>query len=391
MLHSYKFSNFYSFAGETEISFEVSRTLQANGLVSENHGKLLNKSMAIIGPNGSGKTNAIKAITFIVWFIQFSFQKQPPEEKIYYKSHFFNENKPSNFEAEFDVGGTLWRYELSITNTKVLREALYKKKSRTFSYVFIRELNKKTNQYSVKQQGFGFPKKEAEKTRKNCSLISAGAQYGVALASMLTSAFVNTNVTVIGRDHFANHKVFEAAKYFSEHIDIQTQAKKLLKNWDLGLKDIEFVKYNDPNDEQEKTIPFGVHSSNNSTSRLNFLQESSGTQSAFILLFLLLPVLKAGGIAIVDELESDLHPHMLKPILELFASQATNPGNAQILFTTHSIEILNLLHKSQILLVEKDENCSSQIWRLDSVKGVRIDDNLYAKYMAGAYSAVPEV
>jgi hypothetical protein len=39
--------------------------------------------------------------------------------------------------------------------------------------------------------------------------------------------------------------------------------------------------------------------------------------------------------------------------------------------------------------VEKDEHCASDLWRLDEMTGVRADDNLYAKYMAGAYGAVP--
>jgi len=33
----------------------------------------------------------------------------------------------------------------------------------------------------------------------------------------------------------------------------------------------------------------------------------------------------------------------------------------------------------------------SEAWRLDSIKGLRADDNLYAKYMAGAYGAIPQV
>ena len=93
----------------------------------------------------------------------------------------------------------------------------------------------------------------------------------------------------------------------------------------------------------------------------------------------------------IDELEADLHPHLLAPILDLFFSTHTNPKNAQLIFTCHSLEILSLLHKSQVVLVEKDKNCQSEAWRLDEVKGVRSDDNLYAKYMAGAYGAVPEL
>ena len=57
----------------------------------------------------------------------------------------------------------------------------------------------------------------------------------------------------------------------------------------------------------------------------------------------------------------------------------------------HSVEVLSLLHKSQVVLVEKNVECVSDAWRLDSVQGVRADDNLYAKYMAGAYGAIPRI
>lgn len=124
---------------------------------------------------------------------------------------------------------------------------------------------------------------------------------------------------------------------------------------------------------------------------LSFERESQGTQSAFVLLHRLLPALKAGGLAVIDEFENDLHPHMLEPILSLFADSRTNPHGAQLLFTCHAIEVLNILHKSQVMLVEKDEHNESTAWRLDSVEGIRSDDNFYAKYMAGAYGAVPQL
>lgn len=105
----------------------------------------------------------------------------------------------------------------------------------------------------------------------------------------------------------------------------------------------------------------------------------------------LLPALAEGGLAVIDEFENDLHPHMLEPILALFASPITNPKRAQLLFTCHAMEVLNVLHKSQVMLVEKSENNESSAWRLDSVEGIRSDDNFYAKYMAGAFGAVPQL
>ena len=168
----------------------------------------------------------------------------------------------------------------------------------------------------------------------------------------------------------------------------------LLCGWDLGLSGVrveEQLFTTDSGKEDHLFIPFGLHRVGDVDHKLLFKQESSGTQGAYLLLSRVLPVLKNGGLAIIDELEADLHPHMLNPILDLFFSPKTNPKNAQIIFTCHSVEVLSLLHKSQVVLVEKNSDCISDAWRLDSIKGVRADDNLYAKYMAGAYGAIPQI
>jgi len=95
-------------------------------------------------------------------------------------------------------------------------------------------------------------------------------------------------------------------------------------------------------------------------------------------------------VAIIDEIDNDLHPHLLPHLIDLFKFEHTNPHQAQLIFSCHTPEVLNILKKHQIYLVQK-ENQESEAWRLDEVVGVRSDDNLYAKYMAGAFDAVPNV
>jgi hypothetical protein len=186
-----------------------------------------------------------------------------------------------------------------------------------------------------------------------------------------------------------------AAEHFARSAEQQKAMIRLLRSWDLGLTDIQLreVTVRGIAEESRKIwLPFGIHTSRiGKTHELAFFDESSGTQSAFVLLSRLLQTLSVGGLAVIDEFESDLHPHMLEPILALFASPDTNPHKAQLLFTCHAAEVLNLLHKSQIMLVEKNASCESAAWRLDEVKGIRTDDNFYAKYMAGAYGAVPQL
>ena len=60
------------------------------------------------------------------------------------------------------------------------------------------------------------------------------------------------------------------------------------------------------------------------------MHESSGTKAAFALLTRFPPILEMGGVIAWDELDSDLHPHLLEAILDLFASPKTNPHGAQI-------------------------------------------------------------
>jgi predicted ATPase len=97
-----------------------------------------------------------------------------------------------------------------------------------------------------------------------------------------------------------------------------------------------------------------------------------------------------GGIAVIDEMESDMHPHLIPTLLDLFSDPELNPKKAQLLFTCHHVEILNRLAKEQIALVEKDDNCVSHVKRLSEVAGVRREENFFSRYNAGYYGAIPK-
>lgn len=394
MLHKYAFSNFQSFRERTEVSWlldgRVPPTAWSGAATS---GERISSVMAVIGANASGKTALLKPILFVHWFIAHSFAMEPTA-LLPVAPHAAALNEPIEFEIEADFEGRLWRYTLRCTPQRVLHEALYAKHER-MRYVFVREWNEMTQSYDVKQQDFDLAPAEARKARPNASLIATAAQYGVPLAERLVSAFVMTNIDQIGRITSGVDQLIRAASYFAGQ-QVQRQALiRLLGSWDLGLSDLQIreVTATGADGKAEKFwLPYGIHrSAGDSVFELPFAMESSGTQGAFILLGRLLPVLAVGGLAVIDEFENDLHPHMLEPILDLFANPTTNPHGAQLLFTCHAIEVLNILHKSQVMLVEKDVNNESSAWRLDSVEGVRSDDNFYAKYMAGAYGAVPQL
>lgn len=391
MLHSYAFSNFQSFRERVEVDLTLSRkTRLTDWMVEVPTGEVVSKLMAVIGPNGSGKTALLKPAAFIGWFVSASFQA-PPDAGIPVAPHFAATDQASEFECIFDWDGKLWRYVLRCTPQRVIHEALYQRKER-YNYVFVRDWNESAGNYSVKQQDFGLATQEAKKVRQNASLIATAAQYGVPLATRLAEDYVITNVNFLGRRSLDDNAVLSAAEHFARRSEQSAQMSSLLSTWDLGLSGVELKEIASATQQDPSRtiwVPFGKHRGRNAEASLPFAFESSGTQGAFVLLSHLLQVLEIGGLAVIDEFENDLHPHMLEPILDLFANPRTNPHNAQLIFTCHAVEVLNMVNKAQVTLVEKDEHCESSACRLDAVAGIRNDDNFYAKYMAGAYGAVP--
>jgi AAA15 family ATPase/GTPase len=394
MLRSFTLQNFQSFREPVRISFELNgHSPEDDRSAKSAVGARLSKAMAIIGPNASGKTTLIKSLAFMDWFMKHSFHAKP-DATIPLSAHFTAQNEASEFEMEFELDSKEWRYRLNASSERVYSESLHVKQSRVYSYVFTRDWDPARKGYIIKQQQFGLLQKEAEKVRENASLISTASQYDVELALKLNSTLLFSNVNGMGRNTMDHDQIIRASEYYAKNTDIRAQMAALLKQWDFGLSDVRLEKRSitrENGQTEEIHVPIGVHQIAGKEHFLFLIQESSGTQGAFLLLSKILPALQKGGVVVIDELEADLHPHMLTPLLDLFFSPRTNPHAAQIIFTCHSIEVLSLLHKAQVVLVEKDANGESAAWRLDTVKGVRADDNLYAKYMAGAYGAVPQL
>ncbi len=397
MLQSYAATNFQSFRERVDVDLVVNqRAPETDWIATTATGQRVSKVAGAIGANGSGKTALLKPMAFLGWFFSSSFQQAQLGAEVPIHPHFANTTDPVEIECTVDFDGNLWRYVLRCTPQRVLHEALYRKHDR-FRYVFTRDWSEDKGRYVVRQQDFGLDPAKAMEVRPNVSLISWAAQYGVALALRIAAPRVYSNVGAWGRVSAGDRGVLDAATGFGSDAELRAEMERLLCGWDFGLSGVDIREAEvtpnvlAPEQKQRIWLPFGRHKSHGQEYALPFVLESNGTKTAFSLLSVLLPVLRVGGLAVIDEFESDLHPHMLDAILSLFVSRKTNPHNAQLLFTSHAIEVLNLLDKRQVFLIEKNEDCESHAIRLDQVASVRPDVSLYAKYMAGAFGAVPEL
>jgi hypothetical protein len=395
VLHSFAVTNFRSFLERTEISLVLTDKDAVNGWDRRSPitDQRITTAMAVMGANASGKTSLIQALAFAAWFVRHSFSAAP-DDPIPVLQHFNGRDRPAEFEIIADGTGEqgLLRYQLSVSPTTVVRETLEQKSGRgSWRLIFARSLG--SSGFLIDQDGFGLEPAQAGNVRANASLISWAAQFGVPLAKQFVDTVILANINAVGRMTTGDEEFLRKnADFYVKNPDLQSRMRELLAQWDLGLSDVEFheLEVMSERGEPEKAwFAAGVHLDKRKNKHLlHFAFESSGTKAAYSLLVPLLPVLKFGGLLIFDELDNDLHPHMLQPVLELFSNPETNPHRAQIIFTCHTVEVLRHLQKSQVVLVEKD-GLESQAWRLDSMEGVRSDDNRVAKYLAGTYGGVP--
>ncbi len=408
MIRKFTVKNFYSFKEENTVSFMVhGKAPCSDAYMDVQKGERITKVLASFGPNASGKTNLLKALPFIRWFMKNSFNLKPDADIPFHPFRFEKDNlEPAELSVEFTNEDKLYRYSVRLTPEQVLDESLFIRNDRVFQYLFKRIWNASIGKYDFATKDFGLTKSFGEfiQMRKNASVFSIALQHNHEESKKIIEAWsrLNTNVQERGRegrmvdDELVIH-LLDSAEYFHGHPEYRKQAQELLKRFDLGLAGIEIeereVGIDDKEGKPEKIVlPFGIHvGKDESIHKLPFYRESNGTQNLFVLLKGILPVLQEGGIAVLDEFEVDLHPHMIRPLVDLFISRNTNPLNAQLLFSCHSTDIMKHLDKYQILLVEKDEYGYSKVIRLDEIKGVRSDDNLYAKYDTGAYGAVPNL
>ena len=101
-------------------------------------------------------------------------------------------------------------------------------------------------------------------------------------------------------------------------------------------------------------------------------------------------LLKKGGVFIVDELESSMHPLLSIQLIRLFNQEKTNPKFAQLIFTTHDTNLLasNVFRRDQIWFSEKTQSGETMISPLSDYN-LRKTDNIRNGYLEGRFGAIP--
>jgi AAA15 family ATPase/GTPase len=391
MIRKVKFSNFYSFRGEQEISFLASKKQTYDYFTSKN-GDQITKVAAFIGGNASGKTNVMRLFSFLGYFIYRpeDEQTQTLNREIAFKT-FFSNDKPSDFYIEFEENNNIYFYQFTLSNKNIIaKEELRMLEIKPYAREEVIFSRTKDGIQDLNEKHFtNISVESLPKINDSISLITyfKRSQYKVDVIDDVYVYFakMRTNINEKGEISTPYHQL-DALMMYRHEDNIKKKMESFIKDFDLGLSRFEI----NLKEESKRSVDvYGVHS-DKKESRIPFTYESRGTRSLFFVIANVLTALKYNSVVIVDEIETGLHPEALNKLVGYFIEE-NKDRNAQLLFSAHSFEFMKRLDMHQIYLVEKNVDCESNVCRLNQVEGIRSDENFQAKYMSGAYGAFPEI
>ena len=380
LLLEYGFKNFFSFKEGASISLK----LDSNCPTNISRGLDFTTVLGIKGANGSGKTTVLKAFAFLSHFCCDSFSDKL-ESRIPIDS-FYDSKEPSEFYSVFIIGENTYTYELSLTGEKVLSETIFRKKASGKKIKIVHRIEDKL--IPTKE----FERLKAIKLRKNASLISTAHQYDF---NELEELYLYFKQTIYNVSFSGLHEIPYDISLVSRFIKEDKQRLEFVKNFsakcDTGISDIRIIEIEDET-KKKKLVPIFVHKVNDKEQSVTQYTESSGTKALYRNLPSYHLILKSGGVMIVDELETHLHPHLLPKLIELFLDPKINKKNAQLIFSTHDAEIINLLGRYRTYLVNKEDN-ESFTYRLDEIPGdiLRNDRPILPAYTDGKIGGIPRL
>jgi uncharacterized protein len=445
MLIEFCVANFRSFHEEQVFSLIASKDAKHPDNVVKGKPFNLLKAAAVYGANASGKSNLIKAIRFMQWFVVHSATNMSLGDQIPlipFRLTRKSVNQPSSFEATFFAHNVRFQYGFTATRQRVHEEWLIAFPHGRPQRWFHRRFNPRSKETAWSFKG---PLKKdekllKEKTRDNGLVLSRGVELNIERLSPLHWWFLR-RLRILDLSEPPTSNV--SAKHYKEDPGFRNRVLDFVRHADLGIDDIRVVD-GWPNLITETgssdfltsgtlsntpisgsvadlsnstavvgstsvssgfrvptfTVPLGpkvrtVHRLPSSDEEQEFdfeTEESNGTQRFFALADTWLNALDLGMVLVIDELDCSIHPLLTRKLIEFFQSPAANKKGAQLVFATHDSTLLDsaLFRRDQLWLVEKDQKMASRLVSLyDFDDRPRNNEALQRRYLAGRYGGVP--
>jgi predicted ATPase len=374
---------------------------------------------AIYGPNASGKSNLLDALSWLRDAVASSIMVAEYEIPLDPFALDGRAVKSTGFELEMLIAGVRFEYVLELEPESVIYEGLFHYPEKKRRRIFERD-----SEGLKLQRGLGALSGTRELLTDRTLALTAARRFDAPLVRRFAEAV--QRIQPLGqtirrsRRQYAGHVSFSSryegrsTRQLLEERSAPTlfdlgnddvamelrpeQALAMLRMADLGISDVIF-------EEDENRFRKGVmraeprmfllHDTDTPgyPVPLDFADESVGTKTWFNLVGPVLHALADGSVILFDELDASLHPTLSAELIRLFHSPVENPFGAQLIFTSHDTSLLNHLNRDEVWLTEKRSDGSTRLGSLAEFAGERVrkSQNLESAYLQGRFGALPQV
>lgn len=375
------------------------------------------RSAVIYGANASGKSNIISALQ-TMWKIILESAKSQRGDEISVEPFVFkqeNQSLPTEFDISFILDSARYQYGFSATKKQILEEWLYSFDKNNEPVVwFERELISEDDSYIWADDAVLPLEKEFWKksTRDNELFLAKAVQLNADELQGVFDFFQKRKFGIINIAQDFSINVF--TQYLCESDEwLRERVLNVVRAADASVVGIKIKtnkispaidRVDDTNGESlsdyhTKNVLKEEFLDNILISRnvngdvidLPISQESLGTKKIFKMAGFLLSTLRENSFMLMDELNTHLHPLLTDYLIQQFNNPLTNIKNAQLVFTTHDVSVLNNknFRRDQVWFVRKTENLNSQLYSLAEFKEISRNEKYANNYLLGRYDGIP--
>jgi hypothetical protein len=417
--------NFKALREATTISFAAGTTSRLSGnLLKHPNGERFVKSMALYGPNASGKTTVLDGLYALCRFVLFSSQDQKPTSRIPYLEPFALDRafakRPCRIALTIDLQGDRYTLDVAASTERVWHEMLRlqqitKQPSRKVATRTLIERNwiqDQKNYSTTLHEDLGPELTRSaviEQTTPNRLMLGKLASMNSEIGRRIVEWFdADLEFYDMHRNPGSEEAMLsEAARLLKGSDDFASMVARFLRDADTGVESLKVTeeKVFEPvfsaaqKKFELKDIARPALSFRHATedgSKVIFLRqrESSGTLRFVALLTAILQPGSRRRLICIDELSASMHPDLVRRLIKIVHSSKYNKSGNQLFFTTHDTHLMDpgeLLRRDQVTICDKDRFGRSMTKRLDEFQdAARSDANLQKQYLQGRFGGIPQ-
>ena len=397
MIHRFRVSNFQSIRHAVELDFRIPGTtpeLPCFRWSSARPDVRLPNVIALVGPNGSGKTTVLQALMTLVRFVT----SAPSHNGLAGFLPFVSSDswtRETLIEIDFDISipwydtsesGTLCRYSLCLQRNEETFAAV--KVSNETLFAFPKGRPRRILERNGRQILRVAPETEmrpADERLKSipdqASAIASLSWMGVASFADIVQKLSGVQTNLFGNDPWKPDAEI-VTQFYQSHPALLEIVSRRLERFDIGIRNMEIGNGFDG----KPILQFAHHGLD---VKLPLVSESSGTRHMVLMFPYLNFALETGHLAVMDALDAELHADLAMEVLDWFRRPDTNPHGALLICSLHNLALLDDLEKEEVFIVEKNGEGATQAFGARDITGLRRGANLQKLYRSGALGGLP--